>query len=185
MQKMTAYRRAAVALHELHEEDRQWLLAALPGEERSAVMQCLDELNALGFARAASPQQGVSLSNVFAAQPKKPVDRIRQASAAQVFTVLEHEPSSLIAQVMAMQDWPWAPAFLQMFSPMRRERIRAVLSGTAEPAPARRQFLIDALADSLKKQSAGPASPPAAKTWLRARVRALFPFVHLPGIWKR
>lgn len=185
MAKMTAYRRAAVALHELHEEDRKWLLAALPGEERSAVMQCLDELKALGFARVASPQHGVSLSNVFAAQPKKPIDRIRQASAAQVFAVLEHEPSSLIAQVMVIQDWPWAPAFLQMFSPIRRERLRAVLSCTAEPAPARKQFLIDALASSLKKQSAGPALQPAAKNWLLARVRALLPFVHLSGVWKR
>lgn len=189
MPNMAGYRRAAVALHDIHEEDRQWILAELADEERSTVARYLDELNALGFTPANATRQGMSLSGVLPASPKKPFDRIRQATAAQMFAVLAQEPSSLIAQVMAIGHWPWAPAFLQMFPPLRRERIRTALTGTAEPASARKQFLVDAIASNLKEQDTDSGLQGAATLWNLTGAAVLrqvvSPIARLLRSWKR
>ena len=67
---MIGYRRAAVVLHGMHEDDRQWILSELDSAHRTAVKKFIDELDSLGF----SSEEPIDRRALFALQPK-PGDR--------------------------------------------------------------------------------------------------------------
>lgn len=146
---MSGHRRAAVALHGLHEEDRRWVLAQLPEEDCSTLSAYLDELKALGFDQKSSVSigGGSTLGNVGA--PAQPIERLQAATAEQMFHVLNSEPSSLIAGLLSIRDWTWGHSFLQMLPPARREYIRNAMNGMPSQAPGRTQYLIEACADRM------------------------------------
>ncbi|MBI1890120.1 MAG: hypothetical protein HYS18_05710 [Burkholderiales bacterium] len=187
---MIGYRRAAVALHGMHEEDRQWILAELGGEDRVALERFIDELNNLGFARdEAITTRLISLSARGLA-PTNPHDRIEYATAAQMYGVLEAEPSSVTAQLLKCAHWPWEDAFLRMLDPLRRDKVRNLMTGYTVVAPSRKAVLIEVVAKRLQDGLAinGVSSShkgmrkPAALYSVR---RALDPLSKLVTSWKR
>ena len=148
---MIGYRRAAVALHDLREEDRQWLLAELPDEDRGVLQGLLKELSDLGFEPARNAaniptMQATIAGNVHACA--KAGDIVRRANASDMVTLLEHEPSSLIAQILAVGEWPWKQSYLQALPALRRDRIASISLVPAQGA-ARNAFLLDWLAKRL------------------------------------
>jgi len=148
---MIGYRRAAVALHGVAEEDRSWVLNALPTADKATLVQLLSELKELGFSDDAS-----NVVDLFDA-PTKAVDvvsatvshRIRHADAEHLFSILENEPASLIAQCLSIDQWPWSEQFLNLFPAARKERILAAVSHSFDIAPARTVFLLNSIASRL------------------------------------
>lgn len=162
---MIGHRRAAAALHGLQEEDRQWLLAELPDADRDILKQLLGELTELGFepgstattsATAMLPvrqRNAITLSSA---------DIVRNAAARDMIALLEHEPSSLIAQVLGLEEWPWKQAYLQMLPPLRRDRIVAMSDQALHLGPALRTCLLDGLAKRLRTISDSGATGASA-----------------------
>lgn len=186
MTDMTGYRKAAVALHGLHEEDRRWVLAELPEADRSTLVTYLDELKALGFTGEATVERNTH--PVKSISPQQPVDFIRDASAAEMHAILDSEPSSLVAQVLAIENWRWKTSFMQMCSPMRQDRIRAALSPVQTSAPARRQFLIGIIGNRIKENRTATVVDHPARSGRKAAdamKQALSSFLHRVKTWKR
>ena len=145
---MSGHRQAAAALHGLGEHDRDLILGQLPQADQGVLRSYLAELTALGFqseALAAAP-----------ARAARGAPDLAAASPEQMYSLLEHEPVSLVAQVLALQEWRWAQGLLALYPAARRERLRA--AGSAAPAPARERFLRAALVSRL---SAGLPAPAA------------------------
>lgn len=158
---MTGYRHAAAAMHDLHEDDRAWLLAALPASDRAILIGLLEELKTLGFIEGSAARHSMASSAARPALPSGPEDawaRVSAADARDVAPCLEHEPAALIAHVLRARNWPWTEAFLQSQEPVRRERI-LVLVANGVVAPARDAFLMKALADRLHAQQAAAGTP--------------------------
>jgi len=147
---MSGYRQAAMALHHLNDADRKWILAELPGDDQAILENYLGELKQLGFL----PDVAI-LNELFISDCQSSVnsiDCVRQATAEQMLAVLEGEPCSLIAQLIAGQEWPWKASFLHMIAPARQAQIHCIQSNFSGPALARQEFLIDAIAERLNKR---------------------------------
>lgn len=157
---MSGYRRAALALHGLGPQDRNWILDALPGPDKAALQACLKELKELGFAPDA-----LSLAELAhdapAALPRVPPNaaaRLRAADGAALFALLEHEPNGLIGQLLAIEAWPWAEQVLGMFGAPRQGKIRAAQQASSAPAGARTAWLLEAVAAPLGRAAPAPAA---------------------------
>lgn len=137
---MSGHRQAAAALYGLHQQDRDLILAQLPDADQARLRDYLDELSALGFDRKA-----MASSQVAQGLLAQGATDLAAAPAATVFTLLQHEPASLVAQVLAMQAWRWSAQLLAFYPPVQREAIRVAANAAAVPAPARQRFLRDAL----------------------------------------
>lgn len=172
---MSGHRQAAVALHAVSATDRRLILAELPAADRATLHAYLRELTELGF-------DGADAAQVLPASPgpapaATALDRIAAATPATMFGIFRHEPAALTAQFLALQNWPWAPAMLDLFVLGQREHIRAARPSPSHQAPARQRCLLDAVllrVDSAAGQAAQPprASPLASlrrmvATWTR------------------
>ena len=148
---MTGYRRAAMTLHGVAAEDRSWVLNALPANDRDTLVQLLDELKELGFADDAGMAMELAseASNAASYVPVTVLQRIRQAKAGHLFSILEHEPSSLIAQFLSIERWSWSRDFLNLFPAARKERILASVTHSIVIASARAAFLMESVGTRL------------------------------------
>lgn len=159
------HRQAAVALYGLAASDQESILKELPEADQQILKEYLAELAALGFDKTAGLDDAVAMPSAPAALPAPaavaaPAERLRAAPAAVVMAILAHEPASLIAQVLALQTWPWAQELLDMLPPQRRKLVREALDAGSAAAPARARFLVDALAAALPPV---PTSLPARR----------------------
>ncbi len=160
---MSGHRRAALALHAVADEDRDLILAQLPAADQQRLRDYLAELAELGIEGDCG---GLDLP---AAAPAGAA-LLAGASAPAMFAVLEHEPAALVAQLLALRDWPWAQPLLALYPASRRDAIR---SARVVPAPARDRFLLEALAATV----AAPAVP--------VRASLLAPLRRLVAVWNR
>jgi hypothetical protein len=156
--KMSGYRRAVVALHEVCEQDRNWILALLPATERATLECYLDELKGLGFTSDAALSQPDSLDgstsggSPMQATPddaRLSAGRLRSASAHRIVVILSNEPPSLVAQIMAIEAWPWTDSVLRLFEPAFRARVNQARTDLTYIAPSRRRFVVQAVARRL------------------------------------
>lgn len=76
-----------------------------------------------------------------------PVDLI-SISAAEAYSLLEHESVEVVAALLAAQQWQWAPEMLSLCSVEKRE---AILATSAERAPALVDFVLRTLAERLRR----------------------------------
>jgi hypothetical protein len=176
---MSGYRQAVVALHDLGEPDRDWILARLPKAERATLECYLDELKSLGFAAGTSlataqsaPHGGAPIDLTRAARdgdvPSASVC-LRGAPAHRIAAILQGEPPSLVAQFMAIEDWPWEVSVLGQLNPVLRYRVNQARSAVTRIVPRRRGFLLQAVARRLGEFDAG--SPGASRPVARAAQR--------------
>ena len=172
---MSGHRQAAVALYGASELDRQLVLAQLEPSDQVLLRGYLAELSELGFSAAhmaayhpVTPHQS---------NPPPPAAKhgvLHAANAQQLYAVLREEPASLVAQLLALDAWPWAPTLLAMYEPARRLAITQAAGGTVM-APAKAAALRALLAERLPPLSAAPAAAPLnvrtalrkARKWLR------------------
>ncbi len=172
---MSGHRHAAVALHALASADQEQILAALPRADQAILRGYIDELDALGFdpeqsARALAP----SAARVAADPQAGAVHQIRHANATTMSHVLSGEPARLVAQVLALENWPWAGGLLANLDPLFHTLVRAAQADAAPIGSARRACLLGALAQRVAQyQAAHPATDvDAAPTGWLAKVTA-------------
>jgi hypothetical protein len=121
-------RRAALVLHGLVEEDRDWVLARLSATERGKLRALLDELAELGLPKDASTL----------AAPAEPfVAEIDAAPPARVHAVLRDEQDTTVATLLGLHAWQWRRSVLRLLGRRRRVAIEQ-LERARLPALARR-----------------------------------------------
>lgn len=152
---MSGHRQAAAALHALGSQDREQILAELPAADQQVLRAYLAELAALGFEGGAIDTVQLAAGDLATAAP------------AQLYSLLEHEPALLVAQVLALQEWRWRAGLLALFPAARQERIRAVGAQLPPPGPARARYLRAALAARLSAAPRGAASASRWQAWRR------------------
>ncbi len=160
---VSGHRQAAVALHALAAVDRESILQQLPAADQAALRGYLGELRALGFESAGATADVLALAAATA--PAKVAD-LSSATARTMFVLLQDEPATLVAQVLALRPWPWSAALLAMCPPARREAIEAV---RVDAAPARDNFLRVALAARLAELAPSVVVAAAPGRWRRLR----------------
>jgi hypothetical protein len=152
---MSGHRQAAVALYSLAESDQGAILAELPAADQTILRGYLAELAELGFDKAANS------GAVPLAPPPADAQRasLQRASAAAMLSVLGQEPASLVAQLLSLGSWAWAPEFMELLTPARRALVREAASAGFAAAPAREQFLLAAIGAALRDLPAAPVPP--------------------------
>jgi len=153
---LRAVRRIALELHALEPADRRWALSQLTPDERVDVESTLQDLEELGVSAVAREAAGLDAPSraptpADAAEPASPETVLANASAEEIRVLLEHEPVSVVAAVLAARPWPWSTSFLRGEPRVRRGRIRRRLSDPGSGvAPAVQQALLELLAHSLE-----------------------------------
>lgn len=156
---MSGHRQAAVALYSLAEIDQGAILAELPADDQRILRGYLAELAELGFDKAANHADiAVASAPARAALPDART-ALRRAPAASMLVLLQHEPASLIAQVLSLEPFAWAPAFMELLAPHRRALVREALNAAFATAPARERLLLDSLGAALRDLPVPIAEP--------------------------
>lgn len=172
---MSGHRQAALALYALSPPDQESILAELPDADRQQLRSYLAELTELGFDDAPPAASGSGTARLFSLAPRTPAtpaDRVRAAAPQVVAELLEDEPAALVAQLLAMDDWPWRTSVLGMMPGPRHDQVQRALDArrSIAAAPACSAFLVECLAAQLERVVA-PA-PRSALSQLVARATA-------------
>ena len=156
-------RKAALLLHTLSDADRNWMLEQLPAQHRRQLLDLVEELRELGIPASQALLDAVKDDTTAGRAPicVPAVDsweswcaEIDRAGPSAVWPILRAEPEHLIARVMAVRDWSWAPAIAQWLDPLQRSRVRALLeqcgpSNYAE-AQAMNAYLLSRLGERIR-----------------------------------
>ena len=146
-----ADRQAALELHRLGRDDRNWILGRLESDERARVARLLEELDAMDIridmhdavladARAATERSPLLNGHANGSEAPPLQALLRRAAPARVATALADEPSWFVAAFLASGDWPWAGEVRALLA---RSRGPAELRAArlAPPAPALAAFV--------------------------------------------
>lgn len=160
---MSGHRRAAVALHALEDADRALILGQLEPHDQRRLEAHLRELHELGFQRGGA---AVEVMHAAAASNGEPGDQLASASAQRMFALLEHEPATLVARVLSLQEWRWRGAFLTLFDALRRRQIATLQAQFSTAAPELDRVLLEQLRQQLSmREYDGRTKPPAGKSF--------------------
>lgn len=185
---MIGHRRAAAALHGLQEEDRRWLLGEISEADRDVLNRLLGELAELGFEPGCTAIPDVTSPAQLDGRDARDLssaDTVRRATAHDMVVLLEHEPSSLIAQVLSIEDWPWKQAFLQMLPSLRRDRIASMSSYASTNGTARIARLLEELARRLHVPAASATAVTTSYMRMLPFRQAFTAFLHKVKRWGR
>lgn len=141
-----AHRRAALALHRLQEQDRQWLLGQLPESERGEVLAMLAELDRIPLrVEAADVDAVLETSSEAVAAPAEddPWHVLDRAQARAVLQALQEEPDRVIAIVCSLRRWRWLAELLGLLGEARAASVARLMRGA--PAPAVRDAVVAAV----------------------------------------
>lgn len=188
-------RHAALLLHAMAPADRDWMLQALPPQERAELEPLLVELEALGIARdlalieaatALAPEQrpAVGPPPPVAMSDEAMLHALGEERVAALAALLRAEPAGLVAEWLSLAAWPWREALLQAMEPMQRRKVEAHLAAMPADAttpPGMRAALVSAVAARLREPAAH--AEPAAR-WQRLR-RTLAGVFQLPAQQRR
>lgn len=166
LQVPTSVRKAALLLHTLGPDDREWLVSQLAERDRTTLRPLLAELRALGIpvdrrlvddavaeARKASeplasgkgspPSDAVRRAALAAGVDPALLARVEGADPGRLAGLLRAEPPGLVARLLAIHAWPWAREVLDDLGAARaREidesasRLRGGAGSDAGPPPA-------------------------------------------------
>lgn len=157
---MPAHRQSALLLHGLSPADQRWVLARVDAADAAVLRAHLRELRELGI--PADPALAPSAAPAApGADPHAAV--VARASSAGMQLALGEESAWLVAQVLALRDWPWRAAFLDGLTEERRAAVTA--AAPAALAPRAAAALLSALAARL-------AGSTSSSVWDRLRRRA-------------
>jgi hypothetical protein len=160
---MPAHRQSALLLHGLSAADRRWVLARIDPADAAVLRAHLRELRELGI--PADPALAPSAAPAGAgADPHAAI--VARASSAGLQLALGDEPAWLVAQVLALRDWPWRAAYLDGLTEERRAAVAKASPATL--APHAEAGLLAAIAARLGGD--GPAA--SNSVWNKLRRRA-------------
>ena len=159
-------RSAALTLHGLASEDRDWLLGRLSETHRALLLPLLEELRSLGI--PGDPQLVQDLGSRPEPAPAVPAwpQQLSGAEVATLARVLAGEPVALTRFLLAMQPWPWTAQFLEHLGEARRHTLEAAPAPII-PAP----LLQAAILEALHARCACEPPEPRPGSWRRARAR--------------
>lgn len=156
-------RRAALLLHSMPADDREWLLEQLSPRERSRLSPLLAELQSLGM-----PTDPTLVSEALStAESDSPQNTLAHSAMVQA---LLREPDHLIVTLLRCGPWAWQAALFASCTPARRRAIEAALqASTAEPthAPALREALIEGVRERVAQATRRAQPGPGESNWLR------------------
>jgi hypothetical protein len=156
-------RKAALLLHTLSDLDRNWMLERLPAQHRRQLLDLVEELHGLGIPASQALLDAVKDDTTAGRAPIcTPADdswesrcaEIDRAGPSAVWPILRDEPEHLIARVMAVRDWSWAPAIAQWLDPLQRSRVKGLLErgrpSTYADAQAMNAYLLSRLSERIR-----------------------------------
>jgi hypothetical protein len=167
-------RRAALEMHALGRQDREWILGRLDRQERARIEPLLSELDALGIRfdgdpadlqdapqPTAKPAVAVNGHAYAAAAVAEPMALLRNAGAGDIIRALEHEPQWLVDCLLSIDTWPWSAAVRTSRAAVNGRnanlRVREPASATRS-GPALNSALAELLAARLQIAVAASAS---------------------------
>jgi hypothetical protein len=188
---MSNERHAAVLLHAMSTDDREWIMGQLSESHRAQLKPMLAELSDLGIPRQqdllqqlhdramATVDTAEALNEAPAEAPSSANGRVSRASIPQLKAVFLHESPAFIAAALYGLPADRRSAVMAVLAPGKAERVEARLARPVAPALAEAALALvaDALKDSAPEPSAAPDKRKPAPTgwtggWV-ARLRSL------------
>ena len=174
---MDGVRAAALMLHGLDGQDRDWMLSQLPPDDRSRLAPLLAELAQIGISKDSARSHSRLASNRArneSVAPITPLGRLRRADANALFAVLDREPVAFVAACVRADEWPWRDALLARLDARRRAEVVDLLreSTDMELAPRMRETLLAKLDGRLQAGSASSGKRKGLakfRSWMEAR----------------
>lgn len=163
--------RAALRLHALPEEDRAWVLTALPADQQAILRQLLRELEALGIPRDADLLQHLAEGDGEEARsPSLALHALDGAAVRRLAAVLAAEPPRLAAALLAAGSWDWREQLVAGLPVAMADEVRQ-LAGASPQGPALHRAVI---AETARTLASAPAERQPVSRWQawRRRLRA-------------
>lgn len=157
-------RRAALALHAMHPDDRRSLLQALPPHHRRQLQPLLDELAELGIPADGSllTAEGAAPTGIVEAVAAAPVaspvatDRLLASpNLRELADLLRGEPPGVVQVLLGSRPWSWAAPLANLL-PRECFDTRAV---RATVAPALTASVCQTVADQLARRPTVQRAP--------------------------
>ena len=157
------FRKVALMLHSVSDEDRRWMLARLPESSRHVLTSLVDEIATLGFEPEPTLQAlNFSLSAYNSEPVNTPVtEKPEKGSAIEVIDALpvsvlvmwiENEDEWLVAQLLACHEWSWTAECLHSLNEKKRIHLQRVRQDIhLVPTLVKNQLLIQ-LANHLENE---------------------------------
>jgi hypothetical protein len=158
---MHNYRQAALCLHGLGPDDRQWLLSHLPERHRSALHALLDELQSLGIPGDSDPQQYAD--DVLHQSGGDALDaailEIEAADPEHIHLLLEGESEAIVTALLAARDWSWKSDVIARF----RKNHRGISISSSSISAKVYASMVTAVAARLGRDLKSPAGNKALR----------------------
>jgi hypothetical protein len=166
----TATRRAALALHGLAAEDREWVWSHLATMDQEKLSPFLDELVELGFPGDVSDLLDTDQTDDEPLHDSHSVEFIDAATPKIVHRVLKDEQVATLALVIDYHPWRWRKRVMRRLGRPRSHAIRQALwrkdYALAEPV---RHEVIESLAKAIADEA--NRSSPVTLSGLRGMIR--------------
>jgi hypothetical protein len=157
----TANKRAALALHGLTVEDRNWVLSKLASRDQELLGGFLDELQELGFPSELSDLAHEVDAKKTSLDAVPEVQLVDAAAPKTVYGVLKNEQVPTIALVMAYHPWQWRKRVMRLLGRAKRRSVeQAILNDNCAVMDAVRREVIKSLAKAIV--SVSDAAPTAS-----------------------
>ena len=151
-------RAAALTLHALPEEDRQWMLRALSREDVDKLAPLLQELQSLGIPRDTSLL--VDLQRQATRKPGWP-EALDTRRVNALLQVLASEPSGVARKLLSLRAWEWGPM-------LQAETGDAQLPAVRPHGARFEAVLLEVLERHVEARPADEMPAPTSSMWRRA-----------------
>lgn len=120
------YKKTALALFKLHEDDRQWLLSELDESERSSTEVFLSELNDMAGIKENNGFDFATIFNnpIFSIENRN-IDfslmlSVNELEPVRAIAVLKDEPVWVLYSILSCYEWSWLGKFYQRLDVIKR-----------------------------------------------------------------
>lgn len=126
-------RRAALSLHALTPQDRDWMLQVLPEHQAGALESLLGELRELGIPPGEDLLRDVEVSRA-GSEPESKVRQLHRCTPEELARILRQEPAALTGTLLAAHCWSWSDELLRSLDPHLAQRLRNRSPSVRTPA---------------------------------------------------
>jgi hypothetical protein len=180
-------RKAALFLHTLPRNDRDWMLDHLAPQDRSELEALLAELATLGIPPdrglldeiiapmgevrpfpAPAPSASTAERRDAPAAARPALEELSGADPKALAALLRDEPAGLVVALLDVREWPWAGALLEALGTARRRDVEAELARSraragpngADSRAALREHVVAVISRHLEDAAELPLAPP-------------------------
>ena len=122
----------ALTLHQLHADDRGWLLDQLTHTERDLINNLIGQQLHDSNVQDNKFEQAVAKETSHRAESQQ-AHQLSRLSPGQIAFVLESEPDWVIAIILSAHEWAWKNAVLELLGPHRKASILRLGYGMNQP----------------------------------------------------